>query len=355
MFKTKYAVLSIGLAIFVALFGCEKDNNGNNNGNGSGDPDDSLFSADGCEVAMLFLDSMQTMPENSCEQIWGFQASWYNEKCLCDQGYPSEVQAEASVETMNSLRDLILTMYGTGGEGPYGFCGPVPPLMQSCPVIEVEGEDCGTGATEIVEVYNPATGRTWMDRNLGASRAATNAADAEAYGGLFQWGRGADGHQCRDSEVTSDVGNSPYPGHDKFIIADYVTSYNNWYTPSVDGLWQGESGTNNPCPDGYRIPTIEEWEAELASWSQNSPAGAMGSPLKLPMGGYRASYTGMIAQEGTNGRYWSSTLMDVDGVEKRGSILTFGTNSNGSHYASIQQGVSGNTQAAGLSVRCIKD
>ena len=34
--------------------------------------------------------------------------------------------------------------------------------------------------TEVVDVTNPATGRTWMDRNLGASRAAMSSTDAQA-------------------------------------------------------------------------------------------------------------------------------------------------------------------------------
>lgn len=50
--------------------------------------------------------------------------------------------------------------------------------------------------TAIVDVSNPFTGDTWMDRNLGANRAATSFNDSESYGHLFQWGRFADGHQC---------------------------------------------------------------------------------------------------------------------------------------------------------------
>jgi hypothetical protein len=54
---------------------------------------------------------------------------------------------------------------------------------------------CGTGTT-IVDVTNSTTGKTWMDRNLGASRQATSSTDYLAYGALFQWGRAADGHEC---------------------------------------------------------------------------------------------------------------------------------------------------------------
>ncbi len=61
------------------------------------------------------------------------------------------------------------------------------------------GNCCRDNATTVVEVTNPTTGRTWMDRNLGASQAATSITDALAYGDLYQWGRCADGHQSRTS------------------------------------------------------------------------------------------------------------------------------------------------------------
>ena len=67
-------------------------------------------------------------------------------------------------------------------------------------------------------VTNPVTGRTWMDRNLGASRVATGSTDAEAYGDLYQWGRAADGHQKRNSSTNTTQSSSDNPGHGNFII-----------------------------------------------------------------------------------------------------------------------------------------
>lgn len=45
------------------------------------------------------------------------------------------------------------------------------------------------------ELYSPATGLIWMDKNLGASQVATSSTDAASYGDLYQWGRAAEGHQ----------------------------------------------------------------------------------------------------------------------------------------------------------------
>ncbi len=55
---------------------------------------------------------------------------------------------------------------------------------------------CNGSPTTIVDVTNPTTGAIWMDRNLGATQAATSSTDVDAYGDLYQWGR-SDGHQCR--------------------------------------------------------------------------------------------------------------------------------------------------------------
>ena len=35
-----------------------------------------------------------------------------------------------------------------------------------------------------------------------------------------------------------------------------------WRTPQNNNLWQGVSGTNNPCPAGFRLPTETELETE---------------------------------------------------------------------------------------------
>jgi hypothetical protein len=84
---------------------------------------------------------------------------------------------------------------------------------------------CNGTPTAVVEVINPITGRTWMDRNLGASQVATSSTDANSYGDLYQWGRRADGHQCRTSPTTSTLSSTDQPGHGKFILAPKTPIY----------------------------------------------------------------------------------------------------------------------------------
>jgi uncharacterized protein (TIGR02145 family) len=190
-----------------------------------------------------------------------------------------------------------------------------------------------------------------MDRNLGASQVATSSTDYLAYGALFQWGRGADGHECiswtsattsdgaEQANETSILSISDTPGHGNFITNG--SSPYDWRSTQNDNLWQGVSGTNNPCPSGYRLPTEAEWEAEKGSWSSQNAAGAFASPLKLPVAGYRYYSNGSLYTVGHNGHYWSST---VDG-----------TNSRDLYFISSNAVMRSSSRARGSSVRCIKD
>lgn len=182
-------------------------------------------------------------------------------------------------------------------------------------------------------------GQCWMDRNLGASRVATGSVDSFAYGHLYQWGRVADGHEYRTSFTSSILSTTDFPGHSLFITSS--TAPYDWRNPQNDTLWQSASGSNNPCPPGFRIPTQAEWQTELDSWSSNNAAGAFASPLKLVLAGYRVT-TGTINQAGLAGYYWSSTL---DSYLSRPVIFWGSSASSSNPFA----------RAHGMSVRCIKD
>ena len=207
------------------------------------------------------------------------------------------------------------------------------------PFMQVSQSDINT-------VTNPTTGETWMDRNLGASQVATSSTDAAAYGDLYQWGRAADGHESRtsdnhdgdtDGKPSTYDANGDWDG--KFITTN--TSPRDWLDPQNDNLWQGVNGTNNPCPSGYRLPTIAEWDAERTSWSSNDAAGAFGSPLKLPMAGDRHYSNGSLDNEGSRGFYWSSTVSST--LSMYLVFISYDAVSLDSY------------RATGCSVRCIKD
>jgi len=220
--------------------------------------------------------------------------------------------------------------------------------------LSIEQQSCGyavtfnyKGSTVTYEtIYNPATGRCWLDRNLGASQVATAFNDANAYGDLFQWGREADGHQVRSpapSIVEGDMSLTSQPGHANFITEQtdpYDWALNSWTTRWLDA--GGVKTAADSCPTGWRLPTRQEWVDEYESWPQQNYDGAYAS-LKLTAPGYRSRYNApTIEDTGTAGYYWSASICWETNsfwldIEEHGVYPTCGY------------------RVAGLSVRCIKD
>lgn len=188
----------------------------------------------------------------------------------------------------------------------------------------------------IAGAVSGVNGKIWLDRNLGATQVATSSTDNLAYGDLLQWGRLADGHQIRTSDSTSINSSTDNPGHSDFILEP--DSPSDWRLSQNNNLWQGEVGINNPCPNGFRLPTEAELEAERESWSSNDSAGAFASPLKLTLAGYRLYNDGALADVGSFGLYWSST---IGGTLARSLI-----------FSSSAANMSTNYRAYGFTVRC---
>lgn len=181
-----------------------------------------------------------------------------------------------------------------------------------------------------------------MDRNLGASQVATSPTDEKAFGDLYQWGRGTDGHEKRNSGTTLSPSGSDQPSDKNFILA--LNGSIDWRIPQNRNLWQGVKGVNNPCPSGFRIPTNQEWNDEISWWGTNNSTNAFNSILKLSLGGNREIKDGKISDVGVAGYYWSST----SGEGASGSISFTAIFSN--KYTNPTM-----FRLNGRSVRCIKD
>lgn len=207
--------------------------------------------------------------------------------------------------------------------------------------------------TSINEIVSPSTGKIWMDRNLGAKKAAENRNDYDAYGDLYQWGRGADGHQCRQSLTTTEISSTDQPNH-VFFIQVTEGSWHDWregipkkvtttYTEfrHNHNLWKGVNGINNPCPIGYRLPSNREWENEIKAWTKPNNEFAFESFLKLPSAGFR-DYSSGIVRTNDTGSYWAHS----DGFN------------SSFHHLSIEKfsaKMRSGARAYGRSVRCIKN
>jgi uncharacterized protein (TIGR02145 family) len=199
-------------------------------------------------------------------------------------------------------------------------------------------------------ITSAVTSRKWLDRNLGAPNVATTKIDWQNMGDLFQWGRGADGHQLiirRPPGVlngtvngnTTTLSNQDNPGHSLFITTDTVPY--NWRVPKNPNLWQISTGINNVCPTGWHVPSKDDWEAEQLGNEDNAY-----TRLKLTLAGSRDSEDGRVGGVGFDGRYWTSTATESGDLVFPSALILTTTIS----YVSVT-----NPPASGLPVRCIKD
>ncbi len=257
------------------------------------------------------------------------------------------------------ILSLFLVLYNPGVLLAQLFGGQLKSSSSTYPTGTVHCKP--QSRTAVVEVTNPITGEIWMDRNLGAEQVAISNTDALAFGDLYQWGRGADGHQCRNSLEQTARSALDEPGHSKFITVTRSTNFpeNDWRDPQNNNLWQGVSGINNPCPAGFRLPTDTEVRAERLTWSSQSHTGAFNSVLKLPLAGYRDINGDVLstAQGSAYGFIWTSSdsgnspTAGDSYIQYKSDALAY--NNTGDNPASAFENPY--DRARGYSVRCIKN
>jgi uncharacterized protein (TIGR02145 family) len=241
-------------------------------------------------------------------------------------------------------------------------------LCASGTTVQGKAPDTNTYCTVVGE-----DGRTWLDRNLGATEVATSLTDYKAYGWLYQWGRGNDGHQvvtwtnstlgvfsinensstlissCSTAENLS----SPFDGGD-FITPssspwDWCNPQNNstlWQCNDSGGNCNATTDLNDPCPTGFHVPTTTEWNTLYSAIGlNNGSAAAFSSSLKLTEAGSATAANGNISSSGIDGIYWSS---GIDPTQPTYSDSLSFDIAGGSPSNAM-------SRAAAFSVRCIQN
>jgi uncharacterized protein (TIGR02145 family) len=192
-----------------------------------------------------------------------------------------------------------------------------------------------------------AGGNAWLDRNVGATAAATSWNDTtpEVLGGLFQWGRKADGHQMRTSDTTTTSSTKDdTTNNDKFILP--MNSGTNWRTINGDGtgnadrtyFWSATgSRLNGVCPAGWRVPTKEDFDALSLLNGEDAY-----TKIKLVAGGYRKYSDGDIEGVGQYAKYWTVSTAFAEDSQNLQVVVD-----SARFYW--------NKRANGFSVRCMKE
>ncbi len=177
-------------------------------------------------------------------------------------------------------------------------------------------------------------GRCWLDRNIGAKQVPDAIDDSLGFGYYYQWGREGDGHQHPLNDTTYSVSINSTPGHSLFILP--TSSPFDWQDPQNADLWNLHDYNNNPCPEGWTVPSLTEWNEAVLTWSNSTDA--FSSLLKLPTAGYRSHVDGEFV---TNlGGYWTSSM------NGSGSEIIYFDNTTVSNLNKYR--------ARGFSVRCIE-
>ena len=239
----------------------------------------------------------------------------------------------------------------------------MPPLSLSGMVMGTDNSYVENGVYLGEGVALPKKGGgtyTWAPVNCGTD-------DNNKYGLLYQWGR-------KYGQGTGEV----TVKRDKCSLADgsdennknifYGVGSDDWVQGSITtGLWNSGS-EHNPCPDGWRVPTLVEFQSAYYydTWFQSGytvekdgddlighkfygyTTDFTGNYIFLPAVGMRNNSDGIYynnVEYYDEGYYWTS---DLDSRYKSG------------HYVNLEslQPYSGSvywSRAGGLSVRCIKE
>jgi uncharacterized protein (TIGR02145 family) len=160
-------------------------------------------------------------------------------------------------------------------------------------------------------VISSYTGRIWLDRNLGAKRVCTSSSDTECYGDYYQWGRASDGHQKAESSTTSTLFDNINDTNSAFVLSSKNKNFD-WTSVDSEGElrksnWDALDGSS-VCPEGYRVPTVEEFKKELFGEGTENVTNSkdmFNSFLKIPIAGYRNNFDGKISPN--FGLLWSSS------------------------------------------------
>jgi len=203
------------------------------------------------------------------------------------------------------------------------------------------------------------TGEEWMNSNLGANynkvghpafnpdAIPNSVKDLNAFGSNYQWGRYSDGHELINWTTDADTSNESVNGNSTIKATGDTAPHNKmvlstqWQEFPNNELWQGESGINNPCPIGFRVPTQAEFNIEAVANNIQNINDAFASEFRIVGPGARQHSEGQFENPpGYQSVYWTSSKPNALG------------NSHDYHFQERTYEHS-TVRGFGFSVRCI--
>jgi uncharacterized protein (TIGR02145 family) len=195
----------------------------------------------------------------------------------------------------------------------------------------------------------PGVWAEFMCHNLGANDTSRDSFKIltttgwEIVGNYWQWGQ-------KNLAAPPDKTSLKFSG---FSSNSGISNWNK--VNATDIAWKDDlKSVNDPCPEGFRIPTINQWRGVMANNGLKSigvavagfhyTSGLMvGNKLFLPAASYRSSLTGSYLNS-SRGYYWSSSN-ELTNTTAQSMIFDFGGNIN---FSDIQKN-------SGASIRCISE
>jgi hypothetical protein len=216
-------------------------------------------------------------------------------------------------------------------------------------------DNTGSATTHLM-LYEPVQGEDgniWLNNSLGADYTNLNKAsfnlggqataydDYHAYGSIFQWGRKPDGHELINwtgSTAGTPVNGTTTTQSNNPANALFILN-SDWRVTSDNALWATEASANNPCPGGFRVPTVTELSTLITAAGITNYTNAASSMLKFSASGARSNISGLLASLAQYGHHWSSSQGGVNSCYFGSSAATTSTYPRGD----------------GMAVRCLKN
>ena len=158
-------------------------------------------------------------------------------------------------------------------------------------------------------VTSPITGKIWLNKNIGAAYPCSKdkyESDNACEGDFFQWGRNIDGHEDSISGTRTKKVSGLQSSDGKFVIGNA-----DWSTSEHRGANWSKTDGSSVCPVGFRVPTIQEFKAELPKEHTTDSL----SFLKTPWGRSRTisgqNFDTSSDMAGGRGGMWTTTVTGI--------------------------------------------